>query len=194
VVAVSRGRIGRTRSFSRRRPRFWFLVKSRLSARPPLLSRSFCGFGLAMDDDQIRTLVARFDTNDNSVRNEAWQQLRELDERVVPFFEDFFGHAKKLAARRDIAFHCIRYARTSEAAFRVGLLAIGDKSTIVRYRGCCVLAYSLRRDALAALTGLLDHSDAKTVEDAKAAIDAIRNQNHHYFVDRGHSGQMFWEV
>src|SRR6516225_7203222 len=147
-----------------------------------------------MDDDQIRTLVARFDTTDDSVRNEAWQQLRGLGERVVPFFEEFIVRAKKLAARRDSAFHCIKYARTSEAAFRVGLLAIGDKSTIVRYRGCCVLAYSLRKAALPALTALLGHSDAKTVEDAKAAIDSIQNRNHHYFVDRGHSGQMFWEV
>jgi hypothetical protein len=41
---------------------------------------------------------------------------------------------------------------------------------------------------------LLGHSDAKTVEDAKAAIDAIQNGNHHNFVDRGHSGRIFWEV
>jgi hypothetical protein len=33
----------RTKRCSRRRPRFWFLMTSRLSARPPLLSRRFCG-------------------------------------------------------------------------------------------------------------------------------------------------------
>jgi hypothetical protein len=41
---------------------------------------------------------------------------------------------------------------------------------------------------------LLRHSDADTVADAKAAIDAIRSRNHHYFVDRSHSGRSFWEV
>jgi HEAT repeat protein len=147
-----------------------------------------------MDDQTIRALVASFDTKDNAVRDAAWQQLRGLGERVLPFFEEFFPRARRLEARRDIAFHCIGHARTNEVAFRIGLAAIADRSTIVRYRGCCILAYSLRRDALPALQELLAHSDAKTAEDARAAIDAIRNGNHHYFVDRGHSGQMFWEV
>jgi hypothetical protein len=147
-----------------------------------------------MNDDTIRALVARLDTKENSVRDEAWSQLRDLGERVMPFFEEFFPLAKKLEARRDMAFHAIRHARTNEAAFRIGLLAIADKSSVVRYRGCCVLAYSLRRDALTALQSLLRHRDVKTVDDAKAAIDAIEHGNHHYFVDRGHSGQMFWEV
>ena len=28
--------------------------------------------------------------------------------------------------------------------------------------------------------------------DAKAAIDAIKHRNHHYFVDRKHSGRIQW--
>jgi hypothetical protein len=34
----------------------------------------------------------------------------------------------------------------------------------------------------------------RTVEDARAAIDAIARKNHHYFVDRTHSGRSFWVV
>jgi HEAT repeat protein len=147
-----------------------------------------------MEDDNIRALVASFDTKDNAAREASWQQLRVLGERVLPFFEEFFQRAKKLEARRNIAFHCIGYARTNEYAFRIGLEAIGDRSTVVRYRGCCILGYSLRREALPALQKLLAHSDAKTAEDARAAIDAIRNGNHHYFIDRRHSGQIFWDV
>jgi hypothetical protein len=147
-----------------------------------------------MSDDRIRALVASLDTKDNAVRDAARHQLREFGERVLPFFEEFFPRAKRLEARRDMAFHCIGYARTSEAAFRIGLAAIADRSTVVRYRGCCILAYALRRDALPALEALLSHPDAKTADDARAAMDAIRNRNHHFFVDRGHSGQMFWEV
>jgi hypothetical protein len=44
------------------------------------------------------------------------------------------------------------------------------------------------------LMTLLGHSDQKTVEDARAAIDAIQHQNHNYFHDRKHSGQVLWEV
>jgi hypothetical protein len=56
------------------------------------------------------------------------------------------------------------------------------------------VAYSQRPEALSHLKVLLAHPDARTVEDAKAAIDAISSRNHHYFVDRGHSGRSFWQV
>ena len=50
------------------------------------------------------------------------------------------------------------------------------------------------RDRELALEALRDHSDARTAEDARAAIDAIRSQNHHYFIDRQHTGRMFWDL
>ena len=56
------------------------------------------------------------------------------------------------------------------------------------------LAYALRADALPALESLLQHADSRTREDAHRAIDAIRNQNHHCFVDRDRSGRSFWVV
>jgi hypothetical protein len=52
----------------------------------------------------------------------------------------------------------------------------------------------LRRDAIPHLQKLLSHEDPKTIEDAKAAIYAIRHQNHHYFMDRRHSGSTRWIV
>jgi len=52
----------------------------------------------------------------------------------------------------------------------------------------------LRADGIPHLKELLKHSDAKTVEDAAAAIDAIKSKNHHYFGERSHSGMSFWTV
>jgi len=57
-----------------------------------------------------------------------------------------------------------------------------------------LLAYSLRKDALAKLRPLLQHSDPRTREDARAAIDAIEKRNHHLYVDRDHSGRARWVV
>ena len=37
-------------------------------------------------------------------------------------------------------------------------------------------------------------SDARTVADAGAAIDAIRHRNHHHFIDHDHSGRSRWQV
>jgi hypothetical protein len=148
----------------------------------------------SMSDDDIRKAVAALSSKSVAAEEAAWAQLRELGEQVLPFFEEVFASTKRLEGRRSIAFHSMRYARKSDIAFRIGLAAIEDRSSVVRYRGCCILAYSLRADALPHLKKLLAHSDNKTREDATAAIDAIEHGNHHLFVDRSHSGQSFWEV
>jgi len=121
-------------------------------------------------------------------------QLRPLGAAVVPYLAEFYPNAKMLEGRRAILYHAIRHSRTTEAAFQLGVAGLSDRASIVRYRGCCVLAYSLRHDAIPHLEVLLAHKDRKTAEDARAAIDAIKRNNHHYFVDRDHTGQMFWEV
>ena len=53
-----------------------------------------------------------------------------------------------------------------------------------------LLAYSLKDEALSHLEVLCAHKDPKTVEDARAAADAIVHKNHHYYVDRNHSGRV----
>ena len=113
---------------------------------------------------------------------------------VVPYLLEAYRTFRKSKGRVSLVFHAIRHARTSEEAFRLGIEALSDKATLVRYRACGLVAYSQRPEAIPHLKALLTHADARTVEDARAAIDAISSRNHHYFVDRGHSGRSFWQV
>ncbi len=147
-----------------------------------------------MDDVQIRELVKGLDTAKVLEGEIAWNEVRPLGAAVVPFLVEFYPKARKWQGRAALIFHAMRYARTSEAAFQLGLAALRDKATIVRYRACGLCAYSLRSDAIGHLKQLLQHADSQTVADARAAIDAIQHRNHHYFVDRGHSDKSFWEV
>ena len=147
-----------------------------------------------MDDDRIRELVRKLDTAKAVDEETAWNELKPLGAAVVPFLADFYPQARKWQGRAALLFHALRYARTSEAAFRLGLEGLRDKATTVRYRACGLCAYSLRGEAIPALKDLLKHSDRQTVADARAAIDAIQQRNHHYFIDRDHSGRSFWEV
>ena len=147
-----------------------------------------------MDEQEITALVKRLATTNGLEQEAAWEQLRPMQEQAIPYLLKAYPTTKKWQGRVALVVYCIRFARTSEAAFQLGLLACKDKATLVRYRACGLLAYSLRMAAMPHLVALLKHSDAKTVEDASAAIDAIRNQNHHYFLDRSHSGRMFWRV
>jgi hypothetical protein len=147
-----------------------------------------------MTPTEIRELVSRLDTASTQQAEAAWQQLRDLGVAVVPFLAEAYAAFRKWQGRVSLVFHSIRHARVSDDAFRLGVAALADKATLVRYRACGLLAYSLRQEAIPHLEPLLQHADARTVADAKAAIDAITCRNHHYFIDRDHTGRSFWQV
>jgi HEAT repeat protein len=119
-------------------------------------------------------------------------QLRELGPAIVPYLADAYGGMRKWQGRVACVFYLIKYARTHDEAFRVGVAALEDRATLVRYRACMLLANAQRPEAIPHLRELLSHADKKTAADAAAAIDAIENRNPNYFVDRTHTGQILW--
>jgi hypothetical protein len=147
-----------------------------------------------MKEEEIRALVFEMDTTNSVQAEKAWMKLRDLGQDVVPFLAEAYPVFRKWRGRVALVFHCIQYARSSDTAFQLGVSALQDRATLVRYRACGLLAYSLRQDALPHLKEMFSHQDDKTVEDARAAMDAIKHRNHHYFVDRDHSGRSFWSV
>ena len=147
-----------------------------------------------MNADEIRALVSRLDTTKASDEENAWDELRPLGVEVVPYLAEAYPRMKKWQGRVACVFHSMRYSRTSDAAYELGIAALQDRATLVRYRACGLLAYSLQREAIAHLKKLRRHTDKKTADDARAAIYAIKKQNHHFFVDRGHTGRLHWRV
>ena len=147
----------------------------------------------ALSEAEIRRLVGEI-AADRDADDSAWGALRPLGAAVVPYLAEAYPQATRWQPRAALVFHAIRYARVSDDAYRLGLQALGDRSYMVRYRACMVLAYAQRAEALPALRAAASHADARTREDATAAIEAIEHRNHHYFVDRTHSGQSFWDV
>ena len=148
---------------------------------------------LTLSEPEIRALVGVVASGSRE-GEAAWERLRSLRVGVVPYLAEAFSSGRRWQGRATLLFHAIPHARTSEAAFQLGLQALRDKSYMVRYRACMVLAYALRLEAVPALREAAEHPDRRTVEDALAALDAIEHRNHHYFVDREHSGRNFWNV
>lgn len=87
----------------------------------------------------------------------------------------------------------MRYAQSHEEAYLLGVAGLKDRSGLVRYRACTLLACSLRKEALPLLEASRSHADPKTTQDVEAAITAIRTQNRHRFLDRTNSGRVFLE-
>ena len=90
-----------------------------------------------MDQSAVRELVAVVAGGPGDA-DAAWQKLKTIGSDVVPFLAEAFPLTKKWPGRVALVFHCVRYARTSPAAFDLGLLALEDKSSMVRYRACPV--------------------------------------------------------
>ncbi|TBR40484.1 MULTISPECIES: hypothetical protein [Dyella] len=113
---------------------------------------------------------------------------------LVPRLIECYPRVRRASGRAAILFWLPRFAREREDVVQLARLALIDATCQVRSEACSILAYSLRYDMLDDLVPLLDHAHPKTRDDAAAAIDAIGSRNHHYYVDRAHTGATFWGV
>jgi hypothetical protein len=121
-----------------------------------------------------------------------FQQFGE--EPLIPLLAAAFPLVGRASGRAAILFKLLRYARGYPEVASLAVAALTDRAYLVREHACSMLAYSLRQDALPALHTLSAHVDARTRADALAAADAITQQNHHYYVDRAHTGTTLWQV
>ena len=139
--------------------------------------------------ESIEALLNQLDGSGTDCLWTAVQPPRStLGESLPDYLLTRYQSARKWQVRSSCVYHCVRYARTSESAARLALLALNDKSKVVRSRACMVLACSQRKDLLSALQQRLENYYEDTVDDLRAAVDAITEQNQNYFVDRSHSG------
>lgn len=145
-----------------------------------------------MNDTTLETLLNNLDGSGSDQEIHAVRELGKLVGSALPaLLLKKYRVSKKWQARSSCVYHSIRYARDVEESVQLGIEALSDKSKVVRYRACMLLACSLSKNAVSFLKELeLRASDSETQANAHAAIDAIENQNTNYFVDRDHSGKV----
>jgi hypothetical protein len=115
-------------------------------------------------------------------------------ERLVLLLVRAYPHLRRSEGRSALLFSLPRFARSHPAVIDLAVGALADRAFLVREYACAILAYSLQESAIPALESLATHPHAETRASSEAAIDAIRSKNHHYYVDREHSGNTFWQV
>ena len=139
-------------------------------------------------------LLDNIDGSGSDSEYDAIRKLHKLDIDLPHLLLEKYRQAKKWQERRSCVYHSMRYARDNSNAVQLGIEALSDKSKVVRFRACMLLAYSLKKEALNALHETSKRvSDKETIENVLAAVDAIKNQNSDFFVDRDHTGSITWE-
>ena len=113
---------------------------------------------------------------------------------LVPLLVMAFRKIKSFKGRKVILHFILPYVRCTREVLDIGLFALADKSRVVREDALALIAYSLDERAMPALIAHADHADQRDRDSAHAAIDAIRNRNHHLFLDRDHAGNVVWRV
>jgi HEAT repeat protein len=118
----------------------------------------------------------------------AVKVLSTLGDKFPELLLKKYRISKKWGERASCVYHSIKYAKKNNDSFQLGIEATQDKSKNVRYRACMLLAVVQKEEAITKLELLL--KDIGSADDAAAAIDAIKNKNHHYFADRDRSGMV----
>lgn len=108
--------------------------------------------------------------------------------------EEHYRMSRGWKVRAACIFYCLAYARSSSTAIELGKLGVLDKSKVVRYRSCMLLACSLNKELLPFLKEKHDLAEGETKADIAATIDVIENQNQNLFLDREHTGMVTLNV
>jgi hypothetical protein len=147
------------------------------------------------DPTDEQGLLARLDGSGSDSEWQAVAVLRErAGNRLPGLLLATYRQARRAGPRASCVYHATRYARVSDAAVCLGLEALEDRSRIVRYRACGLLAYAQRPDVLDRLRERLVDVPDVSKADVRAAIDALEQGDHNLFIDRGHSGKLTWNI
>lgn len=145
-----------------------------------------------MDIGEIEEYLKQLDGRGSDNEFSAVKELSCLGMEFPKLLLEKYRRSNKWGERASCLYHASKYAVSSPHAFELGIEALGDKSKVVRYRACLLLAIAQKTEALKALEDLVANPESS--DDAKAAIDAIEQRNHHYFADRDHSGMVTLNV
>lgn len=115
-------------------------------------------------------------------------------DNLVDLYTQAFYKIRNFPARREIAYWAGRYVKNNEKVYDMAIFGLNDKSYMVRYHCCGIIAFSQRSDALPHLNKIKDHKNSQTREDIAATIDSIQNKNHNYFLDRNHTGKLHFDL
>lgn len=146
-------------------------------------------------NNETSILLNKLDGSGSDAEYRAIDELKKLGNQLPSLLFEKYSKSRKWEERASCIYHSIRYAREVDDALKLGIVALNDKSKVVRYRACMLLAYSLKQEALPALEKAKASIDnEEKLKDINAAIDAIEHQNSNYFVDRTHSGKIVFNV
>jgi HEAT repeat protein len=143
---------------------------------------------------EVANLIRRLDAKNWGEVEDVREELVLLGRNIFPVALEIFPELRGYKARNALVYTATKFALVETDAVKLALTALQDKSAAVRYQACMLLAVAGRYDTIAHLENLLEHKSNKTREDAQAAINAIKANNHDLFLDRDGWGRLHLNI
>ena len=124
-----------------------------------------------MNEEEIHQCLTALDGRSTEGEYEAIASLEASGINVPELLLKRYRTSRRWSDRALCLRLCSRYAKSDEPAFRLGILALDDRSKLVRQKACLLLAATQRKEALEHLGKLL--SDQSCRKHAMSAIEAI---------------------
>jgi hypothetical protein len=107
--------------------------------------------------------------------------LAQFGDAIVPHCIEHFHIQTQADVRSDLLRFIIRYGRHRNDVVDLAIVALRDRSKVVRESACAVLAYSFADRAIATLQEIVTSGKQPTATSAGNAILAISGRNHNLY-------------
>ena len=124
-----------------------------------------------MNNEGVHEYLAYLDGRSPADMHEGIEKLEALGVDIPDLMMKRYKFSRRWADRASCVHHCMKYAKTNEDAYQVGIIALKDKSKTVRHQACMLLSAAQKPEAIEHLEELL--SDEASRDGAVAAIDAL---------------------
>jgi len=149
-----------------------------------------------LDALNVDDLLNILDGSGSIIERGALKCLIARGESVPQYLYKSFHLSKKAKVRAQCIFYSFSYAQMGDQyAVSLGIAGLVDRAKTVRYNACKLLAYAKDKSTLNHLEkAKSNEKDSIILSDIVASMDAIREGNHNWFVDRNRSGLITMEV
>lgn len=110
--------------------------------------------------------------------------LAQFGDAIVPHCINHFRIQAQAEVRSDLLRFLIRYSRYRDDVVDVAIMALRDRSKVVRESACAVLAYSFADRTVETLQEIVGSGTQPTATSARNAILAISARNHNLYYPR----------
>jgi len=126
-----------------------------------------------MNNEEVHEYIAFLDGRSPTGMHEGIEKLEALGVDIPNLMMKRYKISRRWADRTSCVHHCMKYAKTNEDAYQLGIIALRDKSKTVRHQACMLLSTAQKKEAIEHLEEL--SSDLTSRDDALAAIEVLSN-------------------